>query len=174
MPARQPPAPEKKKMAAAAQSAPIAILRPRAKQDFTASLGMIVFLASWAMMFSALFFAYAFVRSRSVVWPPPGAPALPIALPAVNTFVMLASSLTFARALAELARGRRRALTAWVAATLVLGLVFVSLQAVVWRTVARAGLSVASGIYGSAFYVMTAFHGLHVVVGLGILCWMLV
>ena len=70
-------------------------LRPHARQDFTSSLGMVVFLASWAMMFSTLFFAYAFLRARSVTWPPPGAPPLPVLLPAVNTLVMLASSFTF-------------------------------------------------------------------------------
>ncbi|MCK6589736.1 MAG: hypothetical protein L6Q76_19365, partial [Polyangiaceae bacterium] len=55
-------------------------LRPNEKQEFTASLGMIIFLASWGMMFSALFFAYGFVRARALMWPPPGVPELPILL----------------------------------------------------------------------------------------------
>jgi cytochrome c oxidase subunit 3 len=148
-------------------------LRPRARQDFTASLGMIIFLGSWAMMFGALFFAYAFVRSRSVAWPPPGAPPLPVALPAVNTAVLLASSFTFARGLRELGRGRRRGLTLWVGATLLLGVVFLALQFLVWQAVGRAGLSLSSGTYGSIFYALTTFHALHVVVGLAILLWVL-
>src|SRR5438067_7821759 len=66
----------------------------KAREDATASIGMIVFLASWAMMFAALFFAYAFVRSRfaSQGWPPPGLPRLPVAMPGLNTVVLLASS----------------------------------------------------------------------------------
>src|SRR6187549_3298194 len=101
----------------------VAQLRPRHREDFTSALGMIIFLASWAMMFSALFFAYGFVRARSVTWPPPGMPALPVLVPALNTLVLLGSSFTFARGLHELKRGRRRATSAWLAATFVLGAV---------------------------------------------------
>src|SRR4051794_3907060 len=108
--------------------ADVALLRPRAREDFTSSLGMIIFLASWAMMFCALFFAYAFMRARQPVWPPPDTPPLPIALPALNTVVLLASSYTFTRGLAQLGRGNRTALTRWVALTLVLGAAFLGLQ----------------------------------------------
>jgi cytochrome c oxidase subunit 3 len=146
-------------------------LRPRQKEDFTSSLGMMIFLASWAMMFSALFFAYGFVRSRAVMWPPPGVPALPIALPAVNTLVLLASSFTFARGLRELKQGRRRAFPVWVVATFVLGAVFLGLQLHVWRAVAASGLTLNSSMYGSVFYSLTTFHALHVGVGLLLLLW---
>lgn len=146
-------------------------LRPREKQDFTASLGMIIFLASWAMMFSALFFAYGFVRARSLMWPPPGVPALPVGLPAVNTLVLLASSVTFALGLRDLRRARRRAFTGWVAATIVLGGAFLGLQWVVWRSVAEAGLHFTTGMYGSVFYGLTVLHALHVAVGLVLLLW---
>jgi cytochrome c oxidase subunit III len=155
-------------------SASVAHLRPRAKEEFTSALGMIIFLGSWAMMFSALFFAYAFVRARSVTWPPPGVPLLPLAVPAVNTLVLLASSFTFARGLAELRRGRRKGLTPWVIATLALGAVFLVLQVVVWRGVSASGLHVSSGIYGSVFYALTTFHWLHVVVGLFVLLFVIV
>lgn len=146
-------------------------LRPNQRAEFTASLGMIIFLASWAMMFSALFFAYGFVRARAVMWPPPGVPVLPVALPAVNTVILLVSSFTFARGLRELKRGRRRALSAWVAVTFVLGAVFLALQISVWRSVAAAGLLFNASLYGSIFYGLTTFHALHVAVGLLILLW---
>lgn len=150
-------------------------LRPRAREDFTASLGMVVFLASWAMMFSTLFFAYAFVRSRATIWPPPGVPVLPIGLPALNTAVLLASSFTFARGLSTLRRGARSSLPVWVALTFLLGAVFLGLQVQVWLSLSRAGLHINSGgIYGSAFYAMTTFHALHVAVGLLILGWVFI
>jgi cytochrome c oxidase subunit 3 len=148
-------------------------LRPNEKQEFTASLGMIIFLASWGMMFSALFFAYGFVRARSLMWPPPGAPELPILLPAINTGILLVSSLTFARGLSELKRGRKGALTAWVSATIALGSLFLGLQWVVWRSVADAGLHFSTGIYGSVFYGLTVLHAVHVAAGLLVLLWVL-
>ena len=146
-------------------------LRPRHREDFTSALGMIIFLASWAMMFSALFFSYGYVRVRSVTWPPPGFPALPIALPGVNTLVLLGSSFTFARALGAIKRGDRRGLSMWVGATVVLGAVFLALQVVVWRSVSLSGLQFSSGLLGGVFYGLTTFHALHVAVGLLILLW---
>ena len=89
--------------------ASVATLRPHKQQEQTASLGMVVFLASWAMMFAGLFFAYGFIRSRAISWPPAGSPALPIALPAINTVVLVCSSLTFAHGLAVLRKGQRAA-----------------------------------------------------------------
>jgi cytochrome c oxidase subunit 3 len=130
---------------------------------------MVVFLASWAMMFAALFFAYGFVRTRAVMWPPADVPPLPTLLPAINTVVLVASSLTFARGLDALRRGKRSELPLWVAATFVLGAVFLGLQAVVWRSLWMEGLTVQSGIFGSVFYALTTFHALHVATGLGIL-----
>src|SRR5262245_11439795 len=127
-------------------------LHPRQREDFTSALGMIIFLASWTMMFAALFFAYGYVRSRSVTWPPPGFPSLPIELPAVNTLVLLASSFTFSRGLNAIKQGRRRELSAYVAATFVLGAVFLALQVVVWRSVSAQGLQFSSGLLGGVFY----------------------
>jgi cytochrome c oxidase subunit 3 len=136
---------------------------------------MVVFLASWAMMFGTLFFAYGFIRARSLVWPPLGVPALPLGLPALNTAILLASSFTFARGLAQLRRGQARALPAWVAATLVLGAIFLALQVEVWLSVYSAGLTFSTGgIYGSAFYALTILHALHVVAGLFVLSWVLI
>jgi cytochrome c oxidase subunit III len=160
-------------------------LRPRGRQEFTSSLGMIIFLASWAMMFAGLFFAYGFARSKAVVWPPPGSPHLPLALPALNTVILGASSLSFGRGLVvwvfclplpptPLRAGRRSAFPAMVAVTLALGALFLAVQLAVFREVAAAGLSITSGTYGAVLYTFTAFHALHVAVGLGIVLWLLV
>jgi heme/copper-type cytochrome/quinol oxidase subunit 3 len=88
----------------------VAELRPRAREEFTSSLGMLIALGSWAMMFGALFFTYAGVRSRAVTWPPPGVPHLPVALPALNTVVLLASSVAMSLGIRALARGQRKAI----------------------------------------------------------------
>jgi cytochrome c oxidase subunit 3 len=152
----------------------IAELRPHQKEEFTSSLGMIVFLASWAMMFAGLFFAYGFVRTHAGAWPPPGAPALPIALPALNTIVITLSSVTAERALASLRRGKLGAFKGALGVTILLGVVFLALQCQVWWSLVQAGLYLGSGPYGSVFYVLTAFHALHVAAGLVVLSYLLV
>jgi cytochrome c oxidase subunit 3 len=146
-------------------------LRPRAKEEFTSSLGMIIFLASWAMMFSALFFVYGFVRLQARTWPPSGAPALPLGIPALNTAIIVISSFTFARGLAALRRGKKGVFQRMVAVTFALGALFLGLQVSVWSSLAKAGLHVSTGIYGSVFYGLTTIHALHVAAGLLILLW---
>src|SRR4051812_24131317 len=124
-------------------------IRPRMREEFTSSLGMLIFLASWGMMFAGLFFAYGFARSKAIVWPPVGAPALPLALPALNTAVLLASSFVFARGIAALRRGKRDRFRAAVGLTLGLGALLLALQLSLWKSVAAAGLGVADGSYGA-------------------------
>jgi cytochrome c oxidase subunit III len=152
----------------------VVALRPRAKHDFTQSLGMLVALGSWSMMFGSLFFMYFGMRARAPMWPPVGEPHLPVALPAINTLVLAASSLALARGVSALARGQRRALAPWVGAAMGLGLAFVGLQFVVWRALWLAGLVPSSGAYGSLFYGLTVLHAVHVVAGLVVLSVVLV
>lgn len=149
-------------------------LRPRAKEDFTSVLGMIIALGAWAMMFGALFFMYAGMRSKALMWPPPGVPRLPVGLPAVNTAVLLASSAAISLGIRSLRRGKRRALSAWLALSAVLGATFLVLQVVVWREVWAAGLQPSTGAYGSVFYGLTALHAVHVAAGLLVILLVLV
>lgn len=141
-------------------------LAPRAREDFTRSLGMIIALGSWAMMFGALFFVYLAVRSRAVMWPPAGVPRLPVGVPALATGVLIASSAALEAGARALRRGRRRALGPAVGAAALLGAGFLGLQLVVWRGLWEQGLRPGSGPYGSTFYGLTALHALHVAAGL--------
>jgi cytochrome c oxidase subunit 3 len=127
---------------------------------------MIIFLGGWAMMFGGLFFAYALVRVKQPMWPPPGEPHLPLALPAVNTALLIGSSAAMQLALRSVRSARPRALTAWLLAALALGAAFVTAQLWLFHSLNAAGLRPDSGIYGSVFYALTGFHGLHVAVGL--------
>ena len=140
-------------------------------RETTAVLGMSVFVASWAMLFAALFFAYAVTRARALAWPPPDLPALPLGLPAWATLAIALSS-------GALITARRRPAQASVVAPLLwaaLGaVVFLALQLTVWRGLYRAGLRPDTGSYASVFYGLTTFHALHVLVGifgLGALLW---
>ncbi|HKQ68032.1 MAG TPA: cytochrome c oxidase subunit 3 [Polyangiaceae bacterium] len=143
-----------------------------AEHEWTASIGMIVFLGSWAMMFGALFFVYGIIRSHTRFWPPPDLPAFPLVLPAVNTMALGLSSFMLERArkliLADKVPDTMRAIA--FAATL--GTLFLSLQLVVWWSLYDKGLSPKTGPYASVFYAMTCFHALHVLVGLGALGWL--
>ena len=144
----------------------------RTDREETSYLGMVLFLASWAMLFAALFFVYAALRARAPIWPPTGW-RLPLGLPALNTAILLASSATLALGLRDAGAGSPGRLAPWLGATLALGVAFLALQIVVWRSVWQSGLHVDTSLYGSVFYALTVFHGLHVVAGLGVLAWLL-
>ena len=133
---------------------------------------MVLFLGSWAMMFGALFFCYALLRIRAPAWPPPGMTELPLALPGLNTLLLLLSSATMQRGLTGLRRGRLSQLRLHLLATIFLGSIFTALQCAVWIDLWSAGLRLDSGTYGGLFYLLTVFHGLHVLVGLGLLIWL--
>src|SRR5437899_12654484 len=81
---------------------------PHAQRDWTASLGMIVFLGSWAMMFGSLFFAYGIIRAHSVAWPPPDLPRIPLLLPAINTVALALSSVALQRGASSIGRDATR------------------------------------------------------------------
>jgi heme/copper-type cytochrome/quinol oxidase subunit 3 len=133
-------------------------------RERTSLLGMVMFMAAWAMLFAGLFFAYGVLRVRSTAWPPADLPALPVGLPAAATALLALSSLTLERA------RRRGGSPAAVVVALAAG--FLILQAVVWRSLILAGLHPPLGPYASVFFGLTAFHALHVVVGLGAFGWM--
>jgi heme/copper-type cytochrome/quinol oxidase subunit 3 len=140
--------------------------------ELTARVGMAVFLGSWAMLFIALFFAYAFVRARAPAWPPLDVPPIPRLLPAVNTFVIAASSFAVARALRARERGRAASAASALTLAATLGAVFVALQVAVWAGLWRAGLVPSDGAFQSVFYAFTVFHALHVLVGLAAMAWL--
>jgi cytochrome c oxidase subunit III len=135
--------------------------------------GMVLFLGSWAMMFGALFFCYALLRIRAPFWPPLGVTELPLGLPGLNTLVLLLSSATTQRALSGLRRGRLAQFRLHLLATILLGSLFTALQCAVWIELWGRGLRLDSGTYGGLFYLLTVFHALHVLVGLGLLLWLL-
>ena len=110
--------------------------RPRhAQTEWTASIGMILFLGSWAMMFGSLFFAYGIIRAHSVVWPPPDLPHLPRVLPAVNTVALATSSAFLQRGLAHIGRDAVQKGARFIGACAVLGLVgLIALVWLFWKT----------------------------------------
>jgi len=90
----------------------------------------------------------------------------PLGLPALNTALLLTSSVTVTIAHFALIGGHRARLKLFLAATFLLGFTFVSLQALEYHEAySELGLQLGTGIYGSTFFMLTGFHGLHVTVG---------
>jgi cytochrome c oxidase subunit III len=94
------------------------------------------------------------------------APMGPWGLPAINTLILLSSGVTITWAHWGLIEGNRAVLIKGLAATVGLGVLFLSFQAYEYvHAFQDLHLTPASGIYGSTFYMLTGFHGLHVTIG---------
>ncbi|MEM9384241.1 MAG: cytochrome c oxidase subunit 3 [Pseudomonadota bacterium] len=87
-------------------------------------------------------------------------------LPAINTLILLTSGVTVTIAHHALKHGQRQLLNLTLAATVALGFIFVALQISEYKEAyGHMNLTLGSGIYGSTFYMLTGFHGLHVTLG---------
>ncbi|HUK01911.1 MAG TPA: cytochrome c oxidase subunit 3 [Steroidobacteraceae bacterium] len=87
-------------------------------------------------------------------------------LPAINTLILLTSGVTVTIAHHALRTGKRGVLALFLALTFLLGFSFVGLQAHEYGEAYREmGLRLSTGIYGSTFFMLTGFHGLHVTIG---------
>ncbi len=87
-------------------------------------------------------------------------------VPALNTLILLSSGVTITIAHHALKAGKRNVLKIFLALTFLLGFLFVSLQAKEYgEAYLEKGLQLGTGIYGSTFFMLTGFHGLHVTIG---------
>jgi len=90
----------------------------------------------------------------------------PWGLPLMNTILLVTSSLTLTFAHHALLKAERAKLSGWLFVTLALGFCFLGLQAYEYHhAYAEMGLTLNAGIYGSTFFMLTGFHGLHVTIG---------
>ena len=119
-------------------------------------------ILSEVMLFGAFFAAYFVIRAASPGWPPTDLERPELLLPSINTVLLVTSSVTLQMAVWAALR-KRPTMLRWLAATLVLGSTFVLIQAYEFMT---NGFGLADGVFGSTFYILTGFHGAHVIVGL--------
>jgi len=130
-------------------------------------LGMWLFLASEAMLFGALFSAYALLRSGAMSWPDQSS-IVNLPLAAANTAVLVASSGAILRARGRLrggdVAGFRRAM--W--ATAALGLVFLAIKSVEYAGELGEGLRPSTNNFLGLYFVMTSLHALHVACGVAV------
>ncbi|HVF03395.1 MAG TPA: cytochrome c oxidase subunit 3 [Frankiaceae bacterium] len=122
-------------------------------------LGMVLFIASEIMFFGGLFAMYFNLRADADHWPPEGIEHLHATVPAIFTVVLVLSSLTMHLGVMAIRRGNVKALTRWVAITLILGVIFLAGQIYDYSTL---DFTIRDGVFGSSFYTLTGFHGAHV------------
>ena len=127
-------------------------------------IGFWTFIGSETLLFGSLISTYMVYKGASVAGPYPHE-LLNIPITSVSTFVLLTSSLTMVLALDAVQRGSRRPALTWLLATAICGLIFLGFQAYEFTTFVHEGLTIQANIFGSAFFVLTGFHGAHVSVG---------
>jgi cytochrome c oxidase subunit 3 len=158
-----------------------------AQQHEAAALGMWAFLGQEVMFFGAALVAYAVYHtaypeafdaaSREENWLVGG----------INTVVLLTSSLTMALAVHAATMARSRDVTRWLLATIVLALVFLGIKAYEYHHVIHAGRAPwdpnfrfepieyrgPAKIFFSFYFTLTGLHAAHMVVGLGLMLWLI-
>lgn len=162
----------------------------RTWEDMSFRWGMAWFIVSEVMFFAAFFGMLFYARSLSVpdlasevsrtIWPgyqatwPTMGPYRQVdfetipafGVPLINTAILLTSGVTITFAHWALKFNKRTSLVLWLAATVVLGIIFLALQAAEYiHAYQDLNLKLSSGIYGSTFFLLTGFHGLHVTIG---------
>jgi cytochrome c oxidase subunit 3 len=154
-------------------------------QREAATLGMWFFLVTEVLFFGGLFLTYTLYRS----WYPGAFAAasheMLIWAGTINTVVLITSSLTMALAVHAAQTGNRRALLGFLIATMVLGVAFLGIKAFEYRTGFLEGHFPGPGfrfeakyyqhaqIFFSLYYLMTALHAVHMIIGLGLMGVML-
>lgn len=125
--------------------------------------GVIVFLIAEAMIFLGLFTAYLTFRAVAPTWPPEGTPELELLLPGVNTIILISSSFVIHNADAAIKKNDVKGLRTWFGITALMGIVFLIGQLYEYF---HLEFGLKTNLFASTFYVLTGFHGLHVLFGL--------
>ncbi|HWV22823.1 MAG TPA: cytochrome c oxidase subunit 3 [Thermomicrobiales bacterium] len=135
---------------------------------------MWLFLASDCMFFGALIATFMIYRGKTEALAHEGVGKGPfpsdlidIPFTSVSAFILLMSSLTMVLALAALQKNDIRGSRIWLASTAILGTAFLGGQFFEFSDFHHQGLSLQTNLFGSTFFTLTGFHGLHV--GIGVL-----
>ena len=151
------------------------------QQYEAANMGMWAFIAQEIMFFGGLFAGYTVYRFKYLGAFIEGSNHLPIELGALNTAVLIASSFTMAMAVRAAQQGAKNPLLRWILATMALGTTFLVIKAFEYADKYHHGLLPGSSFDGSGqlkiffsfYFAMTGMHALHMIIGLGIMLWMI-
>jgi heme/copper-type cytochrome/quinol oxidase subunit 3 len=134
---------------------------------------MAVFLASEAVFFAFLIAAYIFYHGATVHGPD-SSNSLNPPRTLIFTLCLLASSGTMWLAERNLAGSRKSEFRLWLAATILLGVVFIAGQALEYAGLIAKRITPERNLFGATFFTLTGFHGFHVICGLAALCGVLI
>jgi cytochrome c oxidase subunit III len=125
--------------------------------------GFIVFLLSESVIFLSFFAGYIVYKTTTPNWLPVGVAGLDVRDPAINTVVLVSSSFVIYFAELALKRQNIKLFRLFLLATMAMGSYFLVGQAIEWS---HLEFGFTSGVFGGLFYLLTGFHGLHVLTGI--------
>ncbi|GAA6615788.1 heme-copper oxidase subunit III [Scytonema sp. NUACC26] len=125
--------------------------------------GFIVFLLSETFIFLGFFTAYIVYKTTTPEWLPSSVSVLEIRSPAINTVVLVSSSFVIYLAERALARHDLMKFRQFLTLTIAMGTYFLVGQAIEWS---HLSFGFTTGVFGGMFYLLTGFHGLHVLTGI--------
>jgi len=134
-------------------------------------VGMALFITSEVFFFFAFFWAFFWgalypPETMATSWPPEGvAPPPTWSIPFLNTMILLLSGATVTWAHHAIKEDDQKTAAKALAITVALGLIFTGFQIYEYYEQIHEGFTLQDGIFGSAFYMATGFHGLHVQIG---------
>lgn len=131
-------------------------------------LAMWLFLGSECLLFGGLISTYMLYKGRVARGPRPDE-TYSIPFTSVSSFVLLMSSLTMVLAVSAAKSNDIRKTRVWLTTTALLGATFVGGQIFEFTAFYRKGLGFTTSLFGSSFYTLTGFHGVHVTVGVVLL-----
>jgi len=154
-------------------------------QKEASSLGMWVFLVTEILFFGGMFTAYVVYRASYRAAFEGASNLLDIRLGAFNTAVLILSSLTMALAVWAASQGKKNRIVVFLSATILLGAVFLGVKVIEYSQkfehhevpgphfVVPHGLPRQAEMFFSLYFCMTGLHALHMVVGIGLLSWLI-
>jgi cytochrome c oxidase subunit 3 len=129
--------------------------------------GMVLFIASEIMLFGGMFAGYFFVRNQASEWPPADVEhTVSQSFGVILSIFLISSSITAHFGLLALKKGNQSMFRLGMIMTIVLGSIFIGGQIYEWLNLLDEGLNASSGVYGATFFLITGFHGSHVIAGL--------
>jgi cytochrome c oxidase subunit III len=159
------------------------------QQRESATLGMWVFLVTEVLFFGGMFMTYTLNRSTYPEIFGEASRSIDLKLGTINTIVLIGSSLTMAMAVWASQVGKKKLITTFLISTLVLGSVFLGIKAIEyhqkyvehhipgWNFNFEPGSSVATNahaqLFFSLYFAMTGLHALHMIIGAGLLIWLI-